>query len=209
MTTLAEQLERIQWLLQDRDTSQGQVGRLTTQYQEMVAHLARKHVFPSILWRQAITNQSRYTLPANTAKIAFVFYNERVLRYVTEASLDRTRKNWEALHRDPDYWTTDNQAPNVIRLVPTPLRTGSDVPVIPSPLVMDMRDNLVVFFDEDPSQTITAPDATIPVMQDWEDVLVFRTVEGFAEQESPTQNLPLAQLCGQLAGLWEDLLMKK
>lgn len=206
MTTLADNLERTRWLLQRPDLSPTFTAQLIQQHQEELSKLARRHVFPQIQWIQALASQPLYTLPTTTAKIAYVLYDERTLRYVTEVALDRIQKGWEQAIGEPEYWTTDNQAPNTIRIIPAPSRTGSDIPVIPSPLVMDMHDNFVVFLDEDPALQIVAPDNDLPTMLDFDDVLVFWTAGAMAARESDHQNAPVAQLCEQLAAMWLGLL---
>ena len=110
---------------------------------------------------------------------------------------------------EPAYWTDDNQGPNVIRISPPPLRSGSMIPV-PTflPMIYDIVDNLVVFTYEDPNLEVTNEDSVIPVLLDWEDVLVYDTVQALASQEYPEQNIPVADACKQLVDLWTKLIVK-
>lgn len=207
MTTVAEQVERIQWLLQDTDVSPTKIAQVITAEQESSQYLARLRSFTQIIWLNAITNQALYVVN-NVNSIDYVLYNERVLRYATETALDRTRRMWEGEANEPRYWTTDNQAPNTIRVIPAPQRTGSTVPIYPSPLIMPMLDNLVVFTTEDIASQIDDVADELPTLADWNDILVWRTARMLAERETTTQNLPVAALCKQVEDLWLQYIRK-
>jgi hypothetical protein len=141
--------------------------------------------------------------------IAYILYNERVLRYASETMLDRKYHGWEDLAGEPQYYTTDNQSPNTLRIIPVPKRTGSAIPVIPSPLFQNMVDNFVVFHTEDISADIGDESDTLPTLFDWDDLLVYHTARMLAERELPEQNLPVAQLCMQLTRLWERSMQRR
>lgn len=211
MTTFAEQQTRIGTLLQDTDTTPDNIARQLLQHQEELSRLARQKHFSQLIWFQGITNQARYTLPDNTVCVEHVLYNQKVLRYATERTLDYSGniRSWERNKGEPAYWTEDNQGPNVIRIIPPPLRDGSGAPS-PTllPMYQDLKDNLLVFTYEDPALEVTNLASTLPTLLDWEDVLVFRTALALAEQETPNQNLPLAQNCEKLVELWQSLLTK-
>ena len=206
MTLLSEQVSRIRDILQDTDTSVTALSIIVTAHQESMQQLAREDMFPQIQWINAVALQGLYVLPTPVVTIGHVLYNERVLRYATETGLDRKYHGWEDLPGEPHYWTTDGQNPNTIRIVPTPKRTGSTIPVIPSPLVQNMVDNLVVFHTEDLSSDIGDEADVLPTYFDWDDWLTYHTARMLAERETPTQNLPVAALCAQLAALWEKYL---
>lgn len=206
MTLLSEQVERIQFVLQETDTTPSRHAIVIAAHQECMQALARADDFSQIRWINALANTALYTLPDPVVNIDFVLYNERILRYVTEGAIDRRFHGWEELSGEPVYWTTDNQGPNVIRIIPAPTRTGSTIPVIPSPLVQDMRDNLVVFHTEDVSPDIVDAGDTLPTLLDRDDLLVWHTARMLAERETTDQNLPVAQLCGQLEALWKRQL---
>src|SRR3990167_5898510 len=204
MSLLSEQVIRVRDILQDTDTSATNISKIVTAHQESLQQLARKDMFPQIQWVNAIANQGLYILPDPVVAIAHVLYNERVLRYATERMLDRKYHGWEDLPGEPKYWTTDNQSINGIRIVPAPKRTGSAIPVIPSPLFQNMVDNIVVFHTEDLSADVDDESDTLPTLADWDDYLVYETARMLAERETPTQNLPIAALCTQVAGLWRQ-----
>lgn len=204
MTFLSEQVLRIRDILQDIDMSPTNISKIVTAHQESLQYLARKDMFPQIEWVNAIANQGLYVLPDPVVTISHVLYNERVLRYASETGLDRKYHGWEDLPGEPKYYTTDNQNPNTIRLIPVPKRTGSTIPVIPSPLFQNMVDNIVVFHTVDPSADISDEADVLPTNFDWDDLLVYRTARMIAERETPTQNIPVAQLCMQLEMLWES-----
>jgi len=208
VTTVAEQVERIQWLLQDTDTTPTKIAQVITAEQESAQYLARLKSFTQITWVNAITNQARYTLSDNNS-IDYVLYNERVLRYATEETLDRTQRKWEGEAGEPHYWTTNNQSPNTVRIVPAPQRTGSTVPVFPSPLIMPMIDNLVIFTTDDISAQMDDVSDVLPTLASWDDVLVWRTARMLAERETTVQNLPVAALCKQLEDLWITQMRKE
>jgi len=206
VTLLSEQLIRIRDILQDTDTSATNISRIVTAHQESLQQLARKDMFPQIQWVNAIALQGLYALPDSVVTITHVLYNERVLRYASETMLDRKYHGWEDLPGEPKYYTTNNQSPNTIRIIPAPKRTGSTIPVIPSPLFQNMVDNLVIFHTEDLSTNIGDESATLPTLFDWDDYLIYETARMLAERETPAQNLPVAALCGQIAQLWRQNL---
>lgn len=208
MTLLSEQVSRIRDILQEINTDPTITAKIIAAHQESLQVLARKDAFSQVQWVNAISGQALYTLANPTVTISHVLYNERALRYATEITLDRRFHGWEALSGEPTYWTVHNQIPNTIRVVPSPTRTGSTVPVIPSPLVQDMNDNLVVFHSEDVSDDVRELTDVLPTLFDWDDLLVFKTARMFAERETHEQNLPVAALCLQLEGLWEKFLMR-
>jgi hypothetical protein len=208
MTLLSEQLERIQWVLQDLDTGADRLGDLAQAQQEALATLARRDFFPAIHWLQATAHQAVYTLPAPTVTVQTVLYNEQTLSYVSEAALTRLERQgrqgtaFEGMTGEPRFWTLDHQRPHTFRVVPRPLRTGSTTPIFPSPLVLPLVDNFVVFVSEDVSADVDDLEDTMPTTLDWEDWLVYETVRAVAARETEAQNLPVALRAGQLADLW-------
>ena len=207
MTRLSEQVSRIRDVLQQTSSDSTIENLLITAHQETMQYLARKGMFSNILWVNAITAQSQYTLPATVVTVHEVIYNERALRYATEVALDLRFHGWEALSGEPEYFTVDGQAPNTLRLVPPPMRTGSTTPLFPpAPLALPLADNLVVFLTEDPSADTENSDDVLPTLLDWDDLLVYRTIRQIAERETQDQNLPVAQICRQLEQLWEQSL---
>ncbi len=210
MTLLSQQLERAQWVLQDLDTSPENLSGLLENHAEALANLAHLSFFPTMLWRQGVTAQATYALPASTVSVGHVLYNQRTLRPATEHTLDRLAAGWETGRGldDPRYWLIDNQAPTTLRIVPAPTRTGPLTAVIPSPAFQPLTDNLLVLTFEDPSGQVTRGDQTLPTLLDYDDYLVFETARLEAIKETAVQNLPVATLCAQLSQLWLGLLMK-
>lgn len=212
MATLEETIVRVGHILQEeRTTDPAQRALVIAQaIQESLTRLARLDAFGQIQWLQGIASQALYTLPTPTVSIAHVLYNSRVLRWATEDALDLRFHGFEALgNKDPLYWSNDNQPPNTIRLVPAPRRTGSTVPVVPAPLIMPLRDNLVVFCTEMPDIHPTLSSAQgelLPTLADQDDLLVWQTARMLAERETQDQNLPVAQVCQALETLWLRLL---
>lgn len=207
MTSVANQVERIQWLLQETDTSSPRTDIIIQAHQESLQHMAQEGMFPQIQWINAIARQALYTLRTEIMNVEHVLYDERVLRYATETMLDRRFHGWEDLPGPPQYWTVDGQNPNTIRIVPAPLVTGSLIPVIPSPLFFNMENNLVVFLTEDvAAQADDLGDDPMPTLLDWNDMLVWQTTRMLAERETTDQNLPVAQVCRQLEALWAQYL---
>jgi hypothetical protein len=207
MTRLSEQIARVRDVLQQTSTDSTITSNIIAAHQESVQKLARVGAFSNILWVNGVTGQSQYTLPNPTVSIEQVIYNEVALRYATEASLDNIVRGWESLLGEPQYWTVDGQAPNVFRLVPSPVRTGSTTPTFPPvPLALPLADNLVIFLTEDPSSQLENDEDVLPTLLDWDDVLVYRTIRQLAERETHDQNLPVAELCRQLEQLWERSL---
>jgi hypothetical protein len=204
VTTFAEQATRIANLLQETP-SNDTVARYLMQHQDELSRLARSKYFGQITWYQAIQGQALYVLPDNIIEVCHVLYNQKVLRYVTEQTLDYSGnvRSWEANTGEPTYWTLDNQVLNEVRIIPAPMRTGSAVPS-PTflPMYQDMKDNLLVFTYEDVALEVTNVDSVIPTLLDWEDMLVFASVQALALQEYPEQNIPLAQNCAALLKLW-------
>ena len=211
MTTFADQQTRIATLLQDVDQSPTNVAKYILQHQEELSRLARQKHFSQIVWLRGITNQAIYELPENTVCAEHVLYNQKVLRYTTEQTLDYNGsiRTWERSKGEPLYWTDTNLERNAIRIIPPPLRDGTGVPSLTFlPLYQDLHDNILVFTYEDPALDVTNLQSALPVLLDWEDVLVYQTVRALAMFEQPDQNLPLAQSCAALVELWQSLLEK-
>lgn len=208
MTQVIDQFERVQWILQDNAVSATAVATVIAAQQESAQRLARMDMFTQIQWLNAIADQSLYVLDNPAVDVMYVLYDERVLRYATEKSLDRMLGTWELQEQVPQFWTQNNQNPNTIRIVPAPQATGSAVPIYPTPLIQDTRGNLVVFFSEDITTQIDDDVDVLPTLLDWDDVLVWDTARMLAERETHTQNLPVAQLCKQLVDLWMTLHKK-
>jgi hypothetical protein len=202
MTTLGDQLVRIRDLLQETRPDPTVTEELMEAHREAIQELVRKGAFTNIVWVNTVAGQSQYTLPATAVHVDQVLYNDTALRFTTERALDRTKPGWESLSGEPVYWLTDNQAPNVIRLVPTPVRTGSALPHFPPvPLLFDTEDNLVIFLTEDLSGGVENEGDTLPTLLDWDDYLVWRAAGMVAARETEVQNLPVARVLGQLGGL--------
>lgn len=207
MTLLSEQQSRIELYLQETDTSPTRQQQIAVVHQECVQKLARADMFGAIVWLQGVASQALYTLPSSSVRVDYVLYNERVLHFASERMLDRRRAGWESQFNEPEYWTFDNQSPNVIRLIPQPVRTGSAIlnPLF-APLPQYTQDNLVVFLTEDPSAGLTDPGDTLPTLDYFNDWLVFESTAQLASYETEAQNIPVAQLCRQLAQLWERFM---
>lgn len=200
---IAEQLDRIQWLVQDAVEQGWTRAKLLEQHGRELTQLSRRNLFGRIEWVNAVAGTSQYTLDDVVTETALVLYNEKVLTYTTEAQLDRRRRGWEQLAREPEYWTVDHQAPQVIRLIPAPLRTGSTAFQFPAvPLPVSAVDNLVVFFFEDLAPRAEQEGDAFPALDLFEDVAVWRTVQALTAQERDTQDLAVSAAAGQLAALW-------
>ena len=153
--------------------------------------------------------QAVYALPDQVVDIFHVLYDERVLRYATEKQLDRRfQAQWEDLRGEPIYYTTENQNPGTIRIIPAPVRTGSTVPVI-TPLSQDIRGTSWCSTAKTSLHRLTVPQIRSPGLLDFDDTLVWETVRQLAERETERQNLPVAQCAAQLLALWEQYLVLK
>lgn len=202
MTTLGAQILRIRDILQEPNADATTIEQIIEAHRQAMQDLARRGAFTNLLWVNAIAGQSQYTLPTPTVHVDEVLYNEMGLRFTTERALDRILPGWEALNGEPVYWLMDNQSPNVLRLVPAPVRTGSAAPHFPPvPLLFDMEDNLVVFLTEDLSSGMENEGDTLPTLLDWEDDLVWSTARELAARETHVQNLPVARVLTQLKAL--------
>lgn len=201
--TIAEQVDRVQRLIQDTTEHDWSRAKILEQHARELTQLSRRNLFGRIEWVNAVARTAQYTLDDVMTETAMVLYNERVLTYATEASLDRLRPGWERLTREPEYWTVSNQAPQVLRIIPAPLRTGSTVFQFPAvPLPVSAVDNLVIFFFEDIAMQAGEEDDPFPTLDVFEDVAVWRTAQSLVEQERETQDLAVATACGQLVALW-------
>lgn len=206
--SIAEQIDRIQRIIQDTDAVAYSREVVRVQHQEEIARLAREQRIGDILVINAVAGQSLYALPDGNVLVIQVLYNGMRLEYASEEFLDRKYTGWE-FDRDhtPKYWTTDNQNPNTVRIVPAPARTGSVLPTIPpAPLVMTHVDNLVVFLYRDFAEQANDEVDTFPLLDIWEDVCVWRTTSELARRETPYQNLPLSTTAQAMAELWLQLL---
>ena len=195
MTTMIKnQLDRIQYLLQENDTTD--VNRrsiINTQHQDETTRLSRRQLWGEVVWLQGLAGTAQYTLPTSTIAIRLVLYDERMIAYASEEMLDSLDPGWEATANEPQFWTTDNQNPNVIRLVPPPLRDGSAIPLSPGlPVMQAPAQNLLIFLYEDRAGYALNESNDFPLPDVWEDVLVYEAAAELASRESETQNFPLA-----------------
>lgn len=208
--TITDQIDRIEYILQDR-ASAGQEKAfhrniIITQHADEVTRLARHDLWGNVLWINALAGTGQYALQSTTTAITLVLYNENRLDFTTEDMLDHWHPGWETWVGEPQFWLVDNQSPNVMRIIPPPLRDGSAIPVIPGPLFQNPIDNLLVFCYEDRSESVGDESDTFPMPDVWEDMLVYETTAELASRETDYQNLPLASACHALAKLYWNAL---
>lgn len=205
MTTIAEEITRVQLMLQDIDITAGNITLVTNSITEAAQKLARMGYFPIVSWVQAITAQRLYTLSATNVTIDHIIYNERVLRYISEAAFDRKVIGWEALQGEPRYWTDDNQARNAFRVIPAPSRSGIGVVFNPAnPVSTSGVDNFLVFVTQDESANLGA--TVMPTLLDYDDFMVYYGTYLHATKESTQHNAPLAEGAAALAAMWLQLM---
>jgi len=147
------------------------------------------------------------TPTTRVVSIEAVLYDGQDLYYTEELALDRLRPGWELRHTGPIYWSVDNaQTPTVLRIMPSPVLTGSTVPVFPeSPLLQDWRDNLVVVASIHPQES-QEPTAALQVLDAYEDALVYDTIARFAGMEGEWQTLGLSTVMQALAQVYSQQL---
>jgi hypothetical protein len=120
---------------------------------EEIHRLARQKFFGQAVMLQAVAGTAQYTLPASTVEVRAVVYDGRALRLATEESLRLMNPAWEEESGEPVFYTWDQQAPNVIRITPQPVESGSLVPNIPPvPMLMVFPRNLLVFTWDTPRE---------------------------------------------------------
>ena len=205
--TIKDQIDRIQYLLQDRDTEAFSRNAILVQHQEEIARLSRRQLWGEILWIQGVATTAQYSLPTSTVSVRMVLYNEEHLDFATEEMLDRLMPGWEDVQDEPRWWTTDGQSPNVIRIVPAPLRDGSAVPLIPPlPMILDPVNNILVFLYEDRSERADDESDTFPLPDAWEDVEAYETAAAMASKEGDYQQLPLAMALRELGKIYRNAL---
>ena len=205
--TIKDQIDRIQYILQDRDAEAFSRNAILVQHQEEITRLARRDLWGEILWVQALANTAQYSLPTSTVSVRMVLYNEEPLEYASEEMLDRLLPGWEDAQKEPRWWTMTNQSPNTLRIVPAPLRSGSAVPLIPPlPMILDPVDNILIFLYEDRSEKAGDESDTFTLPECWEDVLVFETAAAEAAKEGDYQQLPLAMALRELAKIHRNAL---
>lgn len=192
--TIKDQLDRIQYLLQENtttDTTRRSI--INTQHQDEGTRLSRRQLWGEVVWLQGLAGTAHYALPTSTIGVRCVLYNETILHCASEEMLDSLTPGWEDVQDEPQFWTMDNQSPNVIRLIPPPLLDGSAIPVSPGlPMMQDPVNNLLVFLYEDRAVYAIDESNDFPLPDVWEDVLVYETAAELASRESETQNFPLA-----------------
>lgn len=205
--TIKDQIVRIQYLLQDRDAEAFSRNAILVQHQEEITRLSRRSLWGEILWINALAGTSQYTLPTSTVGIRLVLYDEEQLDYASEEMLDRLMPGWEGVQDSPHFWSTDSQSPNVIRIVPPPLRDGSAIPLSSGlPLFQNPVDNIVVFLYEDRAASAGDESDTFPLQDIFEDLLVYETAAVQANKESDYQNIPVAMALRELAKLHRQAL---
>ena len=205
--TIKDQIDRIQYILQDRDAEAFSRNAILVQHQEEITRLSRRQLWGEILWIQGVATTAQYSLPTSTVSVRMVLYNEERLDFATEEMLDRLMPGWEDVQDEPRWWTTDGQSPNVIRIVPAPLRDGSAVPLIPPlPMILDPVNNLLIFLYEDRSERANdeSDDFTLP--ECWEDILAYGTAASMASKEGDYQQLPLAMALRELEKIYRNAL---
>ncbi len=207
MTTLAEEITRVQLMLQDIDITANNIALVTQSINQSAQKLAQMRYFPTIAWLEGITAQGVYALPGNNVTIDHIFYNERSLRYVTETAFDRKSKGWEALTGEPKYWTTDNRSQNSFRVIPTPSRSGVSITFDPAnPVSTSGVDNFLIFATEDVVADIA--DTVMPTLLDYDDFMVYYGTYLHTTKESTQHNAPLAEGALYLFTLWLQLMEK-
>ena len=205
--TIKDQIDRIQYILQDRDAEAFSRNAILVQHQEEIARLSRRQLWGEILWIQAVAYTAQYSLPASTVSVRMVLYNEEPLEYASEEMLDRLLPGWEDVQDEPRWWTMTNQSPNTLRIVPAPLRDGSAVPLIPPlPMILDPVNNLLVFLYEDRSERADDESDDFPLPDVWEDVEVYETAAAMASKEGDYQQLPLAMALRELGRIYRNAL---
>ena len=144
--------------------------------------------------------------------IACVLYNGQELFYATEDTLDRLPGGgWEVTATPPTtpkYWTVNHTFnPTVLRIVPPPITTGSSIPVIPGvPLPIPWQNNLVVFFHEQPQQSLDES-ISLQTLDAFEDLVVYETVAALAMEEGDYQDEAVATIARELGSLWRKQLL--
>lgn len=204
---IRDQIDRVQYLLQDRDAEAFTRSAILVQHHEEITRLARRHLWGEILWVQALAHTAQYTLPTSTVAVRLVLYDERRLDYTTEEMLDRWHPGWEAWQDEPQFYVTDNQSPNVLRIVPAPLRDGSAVPLVPGlPLMQDPKDNIVCFLYEDRALRANDESDDFPLPDCWEDIVTFMTAAAMASKQTDYEHIPLAMALRELSRMYLQTL---
>lgn len=205
--TIKDHIDRIQYLLQDRSTEAFSRNAILVQHQEEITRLSRRSLWGEILWVNALAGTAQYPLPMSTVGIRLVLYDEERLDYASEEMLDRLLPGWESIQDSPRFYTTDNASPNVIRIVPPPLRDGSAIPLSPGlPMMQGPKDNILIFLYEDHADRNNDESDPFSLPECWEDLLVYETTAELASHETDYQNLPLASACRELARLYRNAL---
>lgn len=206
--TIAQQIDRVQILLQDADATAFGRPLVLEQHQDEISRLGRTQRVGDIQLIVGVSGQSLYTLTGCVGSPVLVLYNGNRLEYASEEFLDRKYDGWEwSGTEEPQYWTMRNQAPDTLRVIPAPLRTGSSAPVVPPvPFALSLVDNLVVFVWRDYALRAGDEADFFPLLDSWEDVCVWRTAAELARRETPFQNQPLANTATAMADLWTQLM---
>ena len=205
--TIKDQIDRVQYILQDRDAEAFSRNAILVQHQEEITRLSRRHLWGEILWIQAVAYTAQYSLPTSTVSVRMVLYNEERLDYATEEMLDRLLPGWEDAQDEPRWWTMTNQSPNTLRIVPAPLRDGSAVPLFPPlPMILDPVNNILVFLYEDRSERSDDESDDFPLPECWQDIEVYETAAAMANKEGDYQQLPLAMALVELAKVYRNSL---
>lgn len=196
MTTIADLLTRCSFYLQDTDQAAWSDATKQMTLLDVIQQLSRQEVFGEVLWEQGVTGTAVYTFPPSWVRVEELVYDGRSLRQVTDASLARQARAWQGRSGRPQVYTVVTEAPYTVRVVPTPVLTGSAVPQQPGlPVMQREQQNFLAFAWVNPQGDEEA--LYVPAML--EDVVVFLTVAQLCRQASEWQDIPKSQVFQHLA----------
>ena len=197
MTLMADLVTRCQHYLQDTEQAWSP-ATIMTQLLEEIARLSRQQVCGLIIGLQGLAGIPQYTFDDTTVAVAELLYDGASLERVREASLSLARRDWERRQRPPQMYTQELQAPLTVRLVPTPVTTGSDVLQIPAvPLGRSETNNLLAFLWTNPQ----TDQVSFALLDSCEDIVVFRTVATLTGNAGEYQDQQKATCFAHLADL--------
>jgi hypothetical protein len=198
MTTLASLVARCQVYLQDEAAFNWSPATIQAQIIDEITRISHSAVFGQAVPMQGVAGDPTYTFGAQTIAYAELIYDQKSLKPVSTDNLARYLRQWEGIQGDPQFFTTDLEAPQTVRVVPAPTRAGTPITQTSGALPFAQEaGNFLAFVWEQPQTDGT----TVPLQAALDDVIALRAVATLVDNVGERQDQAKAQCFRWLATL--------